>query len=308
MKRVLRAMGAFFLHGWPQKLGAFLAAMLVWWFATVGDTPQTQASRVVDLEVQGLGSTSVASGLPDSAVITIRGPSVLIDRLQAQSLGAIIDLEGRTGAFEEAINVMIPQGVELVSVTPSEVIGSVETLSEASVPVEPVLIGGGNPDVRAVMTVEPDQVMVSGLASVLTRVSRVVVPVRAAAGDRNLAGFAADLSGLPVAGVSVLPAEVLVTVVETPVLTQRDVTVQLIPPAVDGFNVSARLEAAEVSLVGPPSLLAAVEQLRASPDLSGMPRSSGSHSVPVVMELPEGVTAPTIPTAIIRLTPLSLEE
>ncbi len=308
MSKFLTGLRSFFLHNWPQKLGALLAALLVWWFATVGDTPQTQASRVVELEVQGLGSTSVASGIPDSAVITIRGPSVLIERLQAQSLGAIIDLEGRSGDFEEPINVMIPQGVELVSVTPGEVIGTVETLAEAVVPVEPVLIGAQNADVRAEITVEPQHVTVSGLASVLTRVSRVVVPVRAAAGERSLAGFAADLGGLPVAGVSMLPAQVVVTVVENPVLRQQTVNVQLLPPAVDGFNVTARLDSAEVTLVGPPTGLSGVESVRATADLSQLPLDSGSHTVPVLLELPEGVTAVGVPRATIRLTPLSLEE
>lgn len=308
MSRFLTGLRAFFLHNWPQKLGALLAAVLVWWFATVGDTPQTQASRVVELEVQGLGSASVASGIPDSAVITIRGPSVLIDRLQAQSLGAIIDLEGRSGDFEEPINVMIPQGVELVSVTPGEVIGTVETLAEAVVPVEPVLIGVRNPDVRAEVTVEPGHVTVSGLASVLTRVSRVVVPVRAAAGERSLAGFAADLSGLPVSGVSMLPAQVEVTVVENPVLSQQTFEVRLLPPAVDGFNVTARLDVTEVVLIGSPTILADLESVSASADLGMLPQESGSHTVPVLLELPEGVTAVSVPQALIRLTPLSLEE
>src|SRR5690625_5143885 len=108
----------FFLHNWPQKLGSLLAAGLVWWFATVSEAPQTQASRVVSIEVQGLGSTSVARGLPETAVLTIRGPSLLIERLQPGSLGAVIDLTGTSGDFEEPINVVIPRGVELVSVTP----------------------------------------------------------------------------------------------------------------------------------------------------------------------------------------------
>lgn len=308
MKQMLPAIKAFFLLNWPQKLGALLAAVLVWWFATVGDTPQTQASRVVSVEVQGLGSGSVASGIPDNAVITIRGPSVLIERLQAQNLAAVIDLEGRSGDFEQSINVLIPQGVELVSVTPGEVIGTVETLTEATVPVDPVLIGARNIDTQVSVTVEPTHVTVSGLASVLGRVTRVLVPVRGAAGERSLAGFAADLNGLPVNGATVLPAEVLVTVTETPVLERRTLTINFVPPAVAGFNVSARLDQAELTVVGPPSQLAGLEAVNGTADAVLLPQQGGTHVVPVELALPDGVIATRVPQATVRLLPQNLEE
>ncbi len=304
----LRAIRMFFLHNWPQKLGSLAAAVLVWWFATVSDTPQTQASRVVSIEVQGLGNTSVATGLPDTAVLTIRGPSVLIDRLQPSTLGAIIDLTGRSGDFEEPINVVIPRGVELVSVTPSDVIGTVETLSESVVPVEPVIIGTGSPDAAVTVSAEPRHVTVSGLASELQRVTRVAVPVQPNPGERNVAGFATDLGGLPVPGVTVTPATVDVTVTERMILTQRTVSVELVPPAITGFNVTARLDSPEVTLTGAPSVLAEIQSVRASADLSGIEPEAGTFSVPVTLQLPEGIGNSTPPQATLRLSLLALEE
>lgn len=306
--RFLQSLRMLFLYNWPQKLGAVAVASLVWWFATVSDTPQTQASRVVGIEVQGLNSTSVATGLPDTAVITIRGPSVLIDRLQPSTLGAIIDLTGRTGDFEEPINVIIPRGVELVSVTPSDVIGTVETLSESVVPVEPVIIGTLSSDALPRVVTEPDHVTVSGLASELQRVNRVQVPVRANPGDRTVQGFATDVNGLPVPGVTLSPPFVDVVVDEQPIFVQRTVPVELLPPAVPGFNVTARLDTPEVTLTGPPSLLAEVSGVRAEAGLDGLEPEAGTFTVPVILDLPEGLGVSVQPQAVIRLTPPALEE
>lgn len=306
--RNLRAVRMFFLHNWPQKLGSLLAAGLVWWFATVSEAPQTQASRVVSIEVQGLGSTSVARGLPETAVLTIRGPSLLIERLQPGSLGAVIDLTGTSGDFEEPINVVIPRGVELVSVTPSDVIGTVETLTEMVVPVEAVLIGEGNPDTLAEVTLEPGHVTVSGLASELQRVSRVHVPVRAVPGTVQAAGFAADEAGLPVPGVTITPAEVEVAVTDRLILTSRTVALELVPPSVPGFNVAARLETAEVTVTGLPSLLEGLGTIRVTADLSGIEPEAGTFTVPVELGLPDTLGVSSQPQAIIRFTPLALEE
>ena len=309
MTRQLRSrIKAFFFHAWPSKLLSLLAAVLVWWFATVGDTPVTQASRVVPLEIQGLSSGSVASGVPETAILTFRGPSVLIERIQTQSLGAIIDLSGESGEFEEPINVMIPQGVELLDVSPGSVIGTVQALQEETVPVEPVIIGPQSADVRVEVTVEPQSVTVSGVNPALSRVTRVLIPVRASAGERTLVGFPADLNGQPVGNVSVAPSEVTVTVTEIPVLAQATVSIDFVPPAVPGFNVSTRLESDEQVITGPPSLLADLTAVNGTISSQSIPAEAGSYTVPVELELPEGVSPSGQPRAVLRLTALVPEE
>lgn len=299
---------AFFFHAWPSKVLSLLAAVLVWWFATVGDTPVTQASRVVPLDVQGLSSGSVASGVPETAILTFRGPSVLIERIQAQSLGAVIDLSGESGEFEEPINVMIPQGVELIDVSPGSVIGTVQALQEETVPVEPVIIGPQTADVRVELTVEPPFVTVSGVDPALSRVTRVFIPVRASAGERTLTGYAADLNGQPVGNVTVAPAEVTVSVTELPVLAQATVSIEFVPPAVPGFNVSTRLETSEQTITGPPSLLAGMESVNGTISEQSIPAEPGSYTVPVELDLPEGVAPSGQPRAVLRLSALVPEE
>lgn len=306
--RLLAALRAVLLHNWPQKLGALLAAALVWWFATVGDSPQTQATRVVQLEVQGLPANSVATGVPETAALTIRGPSVLIDRLQAQGLSAVIDLRGQAGDFQEPINVLIPRGVELLSVTPGDVIGTVETLTERAVPLEAVIIGGQPEDIHTVLTPDPEHVTVTGLSVDLDRVTRVIVPVRSSPGERTASGFAADLDGQPVPGVSVKPAEVQVTVTEMPLLAQVELPLELVPPAVPGYNVIARLETEGIEVTGPPSVLRELGAVSGMPDLRGFEPEAGSHSLPVMPDLPEGVFTGDRPTALVRLIPLVPEE
>ncbi|HLR46942.1 MAG TPA: hypothetical protein VK092_07265 [Deinococcales bacterium] len=308
ISRLLGALRAVFVNNWPQKLGALLAAALVWWFATVGDSPQTQATRVVRLQVQGLPANSVATGVPDTAALTIRGPSVLIERLQSQGLSAVIDLDGQTGDFQEPINVLIPRGVELLSVTPGDVIGTVETLAERAVPLEAVIIGTRPGDVHTDLEVDPEHVTVTGLTADLDLVTRVIAPVRSSPGERTVSGYAADLDGQPVGGVSVEPEEVQVTVRELPLLVQATVPLELTPPEVDGFDVTVLTDSAELTVTGPPSALAELDSVTGTPDLATGEPAAGTVSVPVLPELPEGVFTGDAPAAEVRLVPLVREE
>lgn len=295
------------VHNWPQKVGALLLAMFIWWFVTVSDTPQTLASVEVQIEVEGLAPNSVVTGLPETVIVTIQGPGLLVERAQRDNIVAILDLAGVTGAFETSVLVLIPQGVELMNVSPSEVIGTIEPLASRSVPVEAVVFGAQSTDVRLALTVVPDEVTVSGLAGTLEQVTRVIVPVRSAPGERAGTPFAANTAGLPVGGVSISPDSIQVTVIEQPVLIQREVRIALLPPDVPGFSVSARLDPATVMVTGPPSLVAGLEEVTATADLSDMPAEPGAHVVPVVPALPGGVSAAPL-TATIRLIQAGLIE
>ena len=290
------------LHAWPQKLGALVLATLIWLFVNVNDTSITQRSLFVPITVEGLAADSVATGLPEFVEVTIAGPSGQVDRLRPDNFEAVLDLAEQRGAFEEPITVLSPQAVELRRVNPSDVIGTVEAVTEKTVPVDVVMIGSGPTDVKVMTSVEPAEVMVRARSSTLAQVARVLAPVRPAPGERAVVPFAVNTAGQPVTGVNILPAEIQVAVAEEPVLVTRTLPVDLETPSVPGFTVTAGLDQGEVQLIGPPSVLNTLENVPGTVSLQTEEPEAGGYTLPVTLELPEGVEAVGSPTATVRLS------
>jgi YbbR domain-containing protein len=308
IRNALGRAGLLFVHNWPHKVGAVLLALLVWWFVTVNNSPQTQASLFVPITVEGLGDSAVVTGLPDVVEVTIRGPSNLIDRMRPENVEAVLDLAGRTGSFEAPINVLIPRGLELLGVSPRDVIGSLERVATKTVPVEAVVFGQESPDQALTLESEPAELTVRGLGSTLSQVSRVLAPVPAEPGTTTVAVFPVDSSGQPLPGVTVDPPAVQVRVEATPVLEQVTLPVVLVPPPVPGFTVTARLDQPELTIVGPPSVVHPLQGINAAVDISGRELQAGTHTLPVTPDLPSGVYIIGTPTATVRLMQPSEQE
>jgi YbbR domain-containing protein len=296
--RVLIAM----LHAWPQKLGAIVLATLIWLFVTVNDTSITQRSLFVPITVEGLAADSVATGLPDYVEVTIAGPSGQIDRLRQDNFEAILDLSGQIGSFEVPIRVLSPQGVELRRVNPSDVIGTVEAVTQKRVPADLVVIGTAPADVKLSGALEPGEVIVRARSSTLAQVARVLVPVNPATGNRTATPFAVNTAGQPVTGVTLQPNTVQVAIFQEAILVERQLPVELETPSISGFTVTARMEDAQVRLIGPPLVLGDMELVRGTVSLPTEEVEAGGYTLPVTLELPEGVHLLGSPTATVRLS------
>ncbi len=305
---LVKRLRAILVTNWPQKLGSLLIAALIWWFVAVNESPQTLVSITVPIEVEGLREDSVATGLPSSVVVSVQGPSMLIDRVQRDSVVAILDLAGLSGEFEQRITVLIPQGVELLGVSPADVIGSIEPLASREVTALAVLYLEAEQDVTFHAEIEPASATVSGLASTVSQVASVIVPVTSREGESTVRAWAADAAGLPVQGAAVSPESFGVTVTQVPVLGSKTVPVMLLPPVAPGFSVTARLDAAEVTLVGPPSSLGTMDSVVADVNMDSLTLETGIHVVPVSLTLPEDTVSVRPLSATIRLTQAGLVE
>lgn len=301
MKQVHRMLNVL-LHAWPQKLGAVVLASLIWLFVNVNDTSVTQRSLFVPITVHGLASDNVATGLPDYVEVTVAGPSGQVDRLRPDNFEAILDLTDESGPFEVPISVLSPQGVDLRRVNPGDVIGSIEKVTEKQVPVDAVIIGVGPPDMKVRISVEPSEVTVRARASTLSQVVRALAPVRPSPGGRKTAPYAVGAAGQPIGNVAIEPEAVDVLVEEESVLVTRRLPVELETPAVSGFSVTARMEEAEVSLIGPESAFSGLERVPGTVSLPTEEPEAGGYTLPVTLELPEGVRPIDTPSATVRLS------
>jgi YbbR domain-containing protein len=282
-------------HNWRLKLGALLLAVVLWLFISMDDTVIGQRTLRAPLKVEGLGSQQVVSGVPDTVEVRLSGPAHRVGALNPSGVDAVLDLRGVTGAFEQTVRVFPPQGIDLISVRPSEIWGSVEVLVEQPVPVEVALVGEPPEDVQLEARALPGAVVVVGPESQVARVARVLAPLQAAEGILTVPVYAVDEAGLPVPEVQVQPAEVELSVEAAPVLYTRRVPVALRPFSLRPLEVrSATLSQPEALLAGSEAELAALERVRAMailPEALG----PGSHTLEVALELPEGITALEVP-------------
>jgi len=291
-------------QNWPSKLGALLIAFVIWLFVTSSATTTTQRSLVLPLVIEGIDEDEAAVGLPEFVEVSVSGPSARIDRLRPDMLRATLDLTDIDGEFERPVVVQSPQEIRLLRVEPADVIGFVETESRRPVAVVPG-VTGSLPDGRLLaVTVEPAQVTMIGRSQVLDNVARVVALAPVAGGDAD--PLALDGSGVPVADVRFEPARVTVNVTQREALVSREVAVELTPPAAAGL-VAVTLERNTARVAGPVAALATLERVQGTVQPPTGDVAPGRYTLPVRLDLPNGVVALDTVTAVLQFERAPLE-
>jgi YbbR domain-containing protein len=296
---VLKRIVVLAAHNWPQKLGTLLLAFVMWLFVTTSSVTTTQRSLLVPLAVEGVKQSQVAVGVPKVVEVNVSGPSSRIDRLSPDGISASLDLSGLSGEFQQQINAQPPRGIQLVSVSPSDVIGFLETVGNRSIALTPAL-SGSPPDNQVLsVTADPATVTLTGQEQLLQSVVRVTVVVPAKEGRVQGYPFAVDNAGVPVANVKITPSTVTVQVSARSALVTKSVPIDLVPPSAANLQ-QATLSQPDVTLAGPPDVLAGLDSVKGTVQPPTGTVDPGRYTLPVRLELPEGVAAMSNPTAVLR--------
>jgi YbbR domain-containing protein len=295
------------VHHWPRKLGALAVALFVWLIVATDSATTAQRSLLVPLVVEGLDADRLVVGLPELVEVTVSGASNRIDRLRPESFDAVLDLSDAVGAFQVEVAVAPPQGIVLERVTPSEVIGELETAVSASVPVRVTVAGALGPDERLAASADPETAQVRGRAAVVANVVAVVVPVAAEDArtqvEANVAPYAVDAFGRPVLDVAISPARVAVTLAVEAVRVERRVPVVVVAPTAAGWSDLSDAPD-DVLVTGPASILADLAVVEAVVQLPTEVPAGGRYTRPLTLALPEGVFALETPTAGVSYAPI----
>lgn len=285
------------VRNWPRKLVAILAAFGFWWLVSTTTTTITQRTISVQLEVDGVETEELAVGVPDFVDVSVSGPGPRIDRLRPDQLSATLDLTGASGDFDRQVVVQTPQEVRLQSVTPSNVIGFLESMAQRSVPVEVAVMGSPPEGVSIRTAPTPSQVVLTGRQQQLAAVVRAVALAEPAGGEATVVPLGAD--DQPVPGVTVVPATVDVAVGSRDVLYTTEVLVAFEPPVAAAL-VSAALSRPTVTVAGPPAALMQLEEVIGTVEPMTGEVAPGRYTLPVRLALPEGVVALDTPTAVLQ--------
>lgn len=283
----------------PRKLAALAVALLVWLFVASDTSSTAQRSLLVPIVVEGIGDEQVVVGLPQFAEVTVSGPTARVDRLRPESFEAVLDLAGLTGEFQAPVTVAAPQGLTLDRVAPNEVLGLVESVTRAQLPVVPALLGAIDEDLRPQIDVTPATASVRGRAAVVSRAVAVVVPLPAADALATPAaaatGYAVDAAGRPLAEAVVETAEFSLQIGFASVWLEATVPLEVAPlptgPWSGPFDAPTSLR-----VVGVPSALRTLSVVVADVDLPTDPLPPGRYTRPLRPRLPAGVLALAPPT------------
>lgn len=285
-------------RNWPTKLAAVVIAFLLWLFVTNSATTTTQRGLLLPLAIEGLGPDQVAVGLPSTVGVSVSGPSSRVNRLTPDMLRATLDLTEITGAFEQPITVQAPQEIDVESVEPALVIGFIESITSSSLAVQVALTGQRPQSALLEAAATPNNVTLTGRSQVLDTVQRVVA-IAPATGGGIAAVVALDAAGNPVEGLSIEPSEVTVAVATRAALVTKDLTLEFEAPS--GPNlVRADLSTMTVTVAGPEATVEPLQSATASVDVPTGPIDPGRYTLPVSLDLPEGVVALTTPTVTLQ--------
>ncbi len=221
-------------------LWSLLLALAVWLAAVTAADPDVVRSypAPVRLEVVGQDPGLIIDGtLPKQVELTLRAPQSVWDQLTARpdDVRAILDLSGLSaGEHKVGIQIQISvRPVRIVSANPSSVTVSLEPLITRTLPLQSSLSGPPAIGYQAgSLSVDPQQVVLAGPKSAVSRVShvRVVVDITGIreALDETLPVQALDQNNVPVTDLTIQPDSAHVTLPITRQGGFRDLAVKVI--------------------------------------------------------------------------------
>jgi YbbR domain-containing protein len=163
-----------------QKILALSIAVAVW-FALSGERRERTSERSyhVPLSIVNIPPHSlIASPLPASVDVRLRGPFTALRQLEPEKLEAVLDLSNaQRGELVYRLtpdDVNVPPDIEVISLAPQEIPFVLDTLEEKLIPVAPAVVGEPAPGMRvAEVRVDPATARIAGPAIALAKMSSV---------------------------------------------------------------------------------------------------------------------------------------
>jgi len=209
---------------WGLRFLALALAGLAW-FTFSGEKREPQSEKVVEAAVRyDAPSNFLLLKRVETVRVSARGSLSKIRSLTAPFVDVFVDLPDQVGVQQVALgedHVILPEGLELVSVEPNVIEVTLDTYATRFVPVEAELVGEPAAGARVLSSrVIPNSVLVAGPASRIEALERVTtLPI-------DLSGHARDFER----EVAVRPPEPLISIQEQPTV---NVIVQLEIPNIE---------------------------------------------------------------------------
>ena len=260
--------------------------------------PAMESGFSIPLTVLNPPGESQVTQSTENVKVKLRAPRSVFATTSPDEIKAFVDLAGlEPGTHPMHVQTVIPQGIEVLSVTPDSVTFTIDPIIQKRMAIR-IVRSGASPEGLTVAGINPETHMVTvvGPQSVISTVAEVVgtatVP-NAPAGDTDIEVTLQpmDEDGEVVEAVRVVPKVISVRMSFARSLARKVVDVK---PSVEGAAASGytiadvRVEPSRIELAGTGAALDAVTTLATEPiSVAGLTESTNRT---VSLVLPEGVT------------------
>ncbi|MDD2283326.1 MAG: CdaR family protein [Eubacteriales bacterium] len=276
------------------KLVALFLAIMLWYYVAGQRNPIVERIYTVPVTVQSISSDRLlVSPLPEVRV-TAKGMRSIMNGLSKDDFRAYVAVpEQEAGERIFPVQVDVPSGVQVVTISPERVTIDLDVLTEKQVPVRVLVRGETAPGFTYKdPSVTPEQVTLKGPGRLLDEITDVQAVV-------EVNGAQSDISRQVKVQLTTNNDQVTVTPdtvqVQLPVATSGPVKTVALTVAVEGevaegFEVKSQsVEPNNLRVTGPQQVMASLQEIRTRPvSLSG---AQGTISREVDLALPDGVVS-----------------
>jgi YbbR domain-containing protein len=272
------------------KLLALFVAIMLWYYVAGQRDPIVQRNYTVPVTVKG-ASTELVSPLPEVRV-TARGMRSIMDGIKKEEIRVYVVIpDQEVGERLLPVQVEVPFGVQVVSISPEKVTVDLDVMTEKQVPVRVLVRGEAAPGFTyRNPTVTPEQVTLKGPGRLLDEIMDVQTVVKINGAQSDISQQVKVQPATNNDRVTVTPDTVQVLL---PVVTSGPVKTVALDVAVEGevaegFEVKRQsVEPNTLRVTGSEQIMANLREIRTRPvDLSGAQRTI-SRDVELV--IPDGV-------------------
>lgn len=275
------------------KLVALAIAIVLWLYVGIEQDPISQRTYNVPITVENLSADKVATVSKERVNVKVMGRETRLDGITSEDFKAYVDLsDAKTGDSEAEVHVSLPNEVYFAKLDPSHVNVYVEQREGETMNVD-IVRTGMLPDGITIedMSVEPQNVFVSGNEDALAMVAKVGVAVELddiySDSKKDVPVQLYDYEGniIEQGELKVYPEQVTLNIKVNEADIQKSVPIQaeLVGSLSEGVQVDSVTVDPQTALVeGLPKDLAKITEIKTEPiDLSGI-KETTSFTVKLV--------------------------
>lgn len=275
------------------KLVALAIAIVLWLYVGIEQDPISQRTYNVPITVENLSADKVATVSKERVNVKVMGRETRLDGITSEDFKAYVDLsDAKTGDSEAEVHVSLPNEVYFAKLDPSHVNVYVEQREGETMNVD-IVRTGMLPDGITIedMSVEPQNVFVSGNEDALAMVAKVGVAVELddiySDSKKDVPVQLYDYEGniIEQGELKVYPEQVTLNIKVNEADIQKSVPIQaeLVGSLSEGVQVDSVTVDPQTAMVeGLPKDLAKITEIKTEPiDLSGI-KETTSFTVKLV--------------------------
>lgn len=214
------------------KILALIIAAILWIYVMNEQNPPLEASFQVPLQIRNLNAGYVATDLPETVKIKVRGARSVIAVVGAKDIEAYIDLKGAAeGKQLPQVHAVLPPGLDLLEINPDKTALHIEAVTSKKLPVDIKAAGTLTTGiVVSKMVPSVEEIIIQGPKSVIDTVHTLSAAIDIS--NKN-ADFTVEVpivalgrDNKSIEGIEIKPSSITVAVSMTQGLTQKVVDVK----------------------------------------------------------------------------------